>query len=143
MNRPIYETPDSLKAEGDLADKVKSKLLPGWELVKLPIRYRLDYAVLDDQGIIRRFYELKCRTCNMHDYFTYMLSAEKFMTAKQYIRDLGVPCSLIVRWKDMDGWANLKYCDYSLRVGGRKDRNDSQDIEPVVHIPIEEFNFIE
>jgi len=29
--------------------------------------------------------------------------------------------------------------DWSVRVGGRKDRNDWQDIEPVTHIPISEF----
>ena len=32
--------------------------------------------------------------------------------------------------------------EWDAKIGGRKDRGDWQDIEPVIHIPISEFNTV-
>ena len=64
------------------------------------------------------------------------------MTAKSIKRDTGLDALIIVEWEDCIGYTQLDG-DWIIKTGGRVDRNDWQDIEPVVHIPVTEFTILE
>ncbi len=108
-------------------------------MVKLPIRYCLDYAALRNKKIVA-FVEIKHRTNKIHAYPTYMLSLAKVQAAKRLAEDVKVPSFLVVQWIDALGTTNLANCKFSVEMGGRIDRKDSQDVEPVAHINLAEFN---
>ena len=68
-----------------------------------------------------------------------MISVSKVMAARALTDATGVECLLIVKWKDNAGWINLSKDPDSVGFGGRVDRNDSQDMEPVVYYNIIRF----
>ena len=137
MSRTIYETQSDLNREENLKKELEKK----WScnLIKLPIRYCLDYAALRNKKIVA-FIEIKHRTNKIHAYPTYMLSLAKVQAAKRLAEDVRVPPFLVVQWVDALGTTNLANCKFSLEMGGRTDRKDSQDVEPVAHINLAEFN---
>ena len=59
--RRTYETKEDRGREKTTIDFVKDKMQLG-ELVKLPVKYRLDYAELNDDKYIMNFLEIKNRT---------------------------------------------------------------------------------
>ena len=137
--RRTYETKEDRGREKTTIDFVKDKMQLG-ELVKLPVKYRLDQAELNDDKYIMNFLEIKNRTIPKELYNTYMISADKMMSAYNYVKNFNVGFKLIVRWKDVVGYYTIKRDDYfSLGFNGRVDRGDWQDVEPVVYIPIKEF----
>ena len=143
MPRKLYESDADLKREKSTIAFVKDKMGLG-EVVKLPFKYKIDYAELnrmEDGGrSIINLIEIKTRNVSKRAYDTYMISADKFMTAKEYAHSFNVGFKLIVRWRDVIGCYSLKQGDvFSLGFNGRFDRGDWQDVEPVVYIPIKEF----
>jgi len=136
MNRPMYETPESLKNEDEVAQKISA----AWntKLNKIPIKYRVDYAA-ERNGKIVAWIEVKCRTYNMNDFDTFMLSLDKYNASVELGKITNLPVTLVVRWKDKIGYADLLHCRGVIKMGGRKDRGDPQDVEPAVYIPIEDF----
>ena len=143
MARKLYETKEDISREKITIDFVKDKLGMG-DIVKLPIKYKIDYIELgrfkDGGKSIVNFVEIKNRTVPKNQYSTYMISADKFTTASQYVERFNVGFKLVVRWKDIVGCYTLKEGDkFSLGFNGRYDRGDWQDVEPVVYIPMREF----
>ena len=68
---------------------------------------------------------------------------EKVLAARQFSEFAGVPSILAVKWKDGSGFIVLNTLeDFELGFGGRVDRDDSQDMEPVIFIPIKNFRVI-
>jgi len=135
--RPLYETKEDIGRERSFVEDVCT----AWkcEAKKLPIHYKLDFALMRDD-IVRAFLETKVRNY-ARDYFdTYMISMAKVLSAREYSAFADVPSLLAVRWSDGDGFIDLHSMkDFEIGFGGRADRNDSQDMEPVVFIPIENF----
>lgn len=147
MSRPLYETEANLSAEQRVADAVGAHL--GRKPMKLPIRYGLDYALERDDGIVTAFMEVKVRKYSMAEIDKmggYMIGLGKWMDAERL-------CSLTVRpfILAVDAGGAVHYAvirDFKLgplsgrevRFSGRADRNDWQDKEPVVLVPVEEFN---
>ena len=77
-------------------------------------------------------------------YNTYLLSSAKVMSAHTLTRATGLPCFLVVQWTDCLGWIDLETTEpLYVGWGGRIDRNDSQDMEPVMHYDILEFKRME
>jgi len=147
--RKLYENDKSLAGEKEFATILESK----WQckLNKLPISYHIDFMGTRNEHCeffkettekAVSFVELKCRTCKHDAYETYMLSLSKLMKARELSENTGLPVFLAVQWTDRMGFVRLNTCQCTLGVGGRKDRGDWQDIEPVVHIPIYQFNFL-
>ena len=140
--RPTYETSEDLNKE-TLAIK---KFIASFgrkgsvNFAKLPMQYRMDFCLLDN-GKIRTFVAVKCRTNKKTAYSTYIISMSKVVAAKSY-SDIGINCILLVQWADQMGWIDMLNNKWDAKIGGRKDRGDWQDIEPVVHIPISEFNIV-
>ena len=137
--RPIYESENDMTAEEETA--LKCAELFKAECKKLPKLHPLDFAFLRD-GHICSFAEIKCRTCRHDEYKTYMLSLDKMIKARMVTAFSGVPCLLIVRWSNRIGFIDMKTEYNSIAMGGRSDRNDTQDIEPVIHWNVDKFTFI-
>tara|TARA_Y100000310_G_scaffold331399_1_gene404871 strand:+ start:664 stop:1095 length:432 start_codon:yes stop_codon:yes gene_type:complete len=138
--RPLYETDKDRDREAGFVEE----LCIAWqcEARKLPIRYKLDYTLIQE-GIIRAFLEVKIRSYAKAHFDTYMISMAKVLAAQEYSAFAGVASLLAVRWDDEDGFIALhKMKDFHLGFGGRGDRGDSQDMEPVVLIPIQHFRRI-
>ena len=138
--RPIYETDKDREQEADFI----KELCIAWkcEAKKLPIHYKLDFALIRE-GVIRAFLETKIRSYARGYFDTYMISMAKVLAAKEYSAFAGVPSLLSVRWDDGDGFIALHDIkDFHIGFGGREDRGDPQDMEPVVFIPIEHFGRI-
>ena len=132
--RPYYENQRDLTNENSVATALKEK---GLDVVKMPVSYRLDFAMLRN-GEIYGFAEVKTRN-NRHDkYPTLMISLGKVMAARQLSKVTGTPSILLVKFLD-----GLYWCDFAspfdLKIGGRKDRQDAADIEPVAHFPMKAF----
>jgi hypothetical protein len=135
--RPLYETEEDRGREGSFIEAICT----AWqcEARKLPIHYKLDFALLRD-GIVRAFLETKVRNYARNYFDMYMISMAKVLSAREYSAFTNVPSLLAVRWNDGDGFIDLHSMkDFEIGFGGRADRGDSQDMEPVVFIPIENF----
>jgi hypothetical protein len=132
----MYETSESLKNENEVASRISS----AWntKLNKLPIKYRVDYAA-ERNGKIVAWIEVKTRKYNMNDFDSFMLSLDKYNASVQLGSITNLPVTLVVRWKDKIGYADLLHCRGVIKMGGRKDRGDPQDIQPAAYIPIDDF----
>ena len=138
--RPTYEVSQDLLNEQDIIlrfiDHFGGHLTP----FKMPIQYKLDFC-LGDGSSAKVFAEVKVRKNNKEKYSTYIISLSKVMAAKSIKESTGLDTVIIVGWTDCIGYTNLNN-DWPIKVGGRTDRNDWQDIEPLAHIPISEFTVI-
>jgi hypothetical protein len=136
--RPIYETTKDLQNE----EVVRQGIEFAWscKVKKLPIRYEIDWALFRDNQLCA-YAEFKQRSHRLGDYPTFILSHQKWVTGKTLANEANVPFLVIVRFKDQ-----LAYCEtknaVSVSWAGREDRNDPQDLEPVVHIPHTSFKVI-
>ena len=139
MNRPIYETPADVKRESDVADF----LAKAWrcDFVKMPFKSIYDYAAMRGK-LVEAIIEIKTRTNPHNQYPTYMISAEKVCQCMDRSMRLNVPFYLVVNFTDALMFWRADTNDFTVELGGRKDRGDSQDIELVCHIPINYFKII-
>ena len=135
--RPKYETPGDLANERHVAGVMDGL---GYGLEKLPMQYRLDFAIFKD-GDCLGFAEVKTRSFEMNKYPTVMISLSKVMTAKVITETTGLPCYLIVKYSDVI--SRLDFSDpYELRMGGRADRSDPQDRDICAFYPVERFTIV-
>jgi len=100
--------------------------------------------VCDGDGkAITAFCEFKRRHVQMDKYPTLILSLRKYkqLVSYSWCED---GAYLFVRWNDKDGVHRIpsKAIEYDIEWGGRIDRGDWQDNEPVVHIPISDFGVL-
>lgn len=138
--RPIYETKEDLEKEASLGSIISRR----WKcrMQKLQPRDPFDYAAVRD-GKISAFIEIKNRTNKMLQYPTYMISMTKVVNATMTTISTGLPCFLVVRWIDKIGYINIGNVETFVTMGGRIDRSDPQDVEPVCHIDIRTFKRFE
>jgi hypothetical protein len=137
--RPTYETAADRQNEKRVAQKAAATWGECWA-VKLPKQYRADFAFVDSKEAVLAWCEVKCRT-NPHDrYPTYMLSLAKWMEAERMAESSGLPFYLLVEFTDGVYYLRVKKIDgLTVKMGGRTDRGDAQDVEPTIHIPIKHF----
>ena len=138
--RPKYETTTDLRNEFNVASEYAASF--GCSVVKMPMQYRIDFAIVDASQNVLAFIEVKRRLNNMNAYSTCILSLSKVMAAIEMRKTTKKNCYFLVAWNDATGIVELTD-KYDVKIGGRKDRNDWQDIEPVVHIPVSDFEVIE
>ena len=139
--RPRYESPHDRREEAEFSALLSESFK--CSLHKLPIRYGLDFTAVRD-GRVVAFVETKIRTNPVGQYPTYMISSGKFMYADAMTRATGLPCTLAVKWTDAWGHTDLiMRPEIVLSIGGRRDRGDDQDVEPVCLIPISCFKIID
>ena len=140
MSRPIYETKQDREKENELAKRVSE--LWGVKAKANPRQYPIDYTFLNADGGIEGFAEIKIRTHKCGTFPTYIISAMKLTSAKMLSEATGLDVILIVQWScGSIGFMDMATPPDSIGWGGRKDRNDSQDQEPVVHWKLDHFQF--
>lgn len=140
--RPLYESPDDLEREVELA----SMVAPIWkcEFRKMPIQYKIDFA-LERNGLIRAFCEIKIRNYSMAQIDSmggYKLSLAKFLSGESLAKQTGLPFVLLIGTTDGIWHRTRKTIDplpMAISMWGRGDRNDPQDYEPCIVIPTKEF----
>tara|TARA_R100000951_G_scaffold113097_1_gene114476 strand:- start:299 stop:718 length:420 start_codon:yes stop_codon:yes gene_type:complete len=139
MSRPIYENESTLQAEKEFAQYAQQKLL--CFLVKCPRSFKIDFAATRKNQVVS-FIEYRKRTNDFNEYPTFMIAASKKIAAQAINKASGLPVYLFVKWADHLGYTDLTNCKSSWNVGGRTDRNDPADFEPVIHIDLSEFKTI-
>lgn len=135
MARPLYESAqDRLNERMAVAELCR---LYQCKAYKLPISYGLDYALVRDPDQIIALAEIKCRTNNAQRYETIMVAGLKRSAALELRRALGVPTLFVPVFSDGVFLIDFKERPDAVTLGGRKDRGDSADIEPMVHYRID------
>jgi hypothetical protein len=133
------ETPASIAAELLFARRLEKALR--CDLKKLGGSYSPDFLALrHSKGVA--WIELKCRlNDNWDKYPTYMIAVkkwEKCLTLAQ-APNISLPWCLAVAAADGDYLLNVAKIpsdtQLEISMGGRSDRNWSEDIEPCVYIP--------
>ena len=132
--RRLYETPEHLKEEG----RVIEALCARWECEwwKLPLTYRLDYALTSSDDEIKAWLEVKCRS---KKYPEMHLSLHKVMAGLELSRVTGLPFLLVYAFGDEIYWKIIGPENLKIVMWGRTDRGDWQDTEPTVVFPLESF----
>jgi len=139
MNRPYYENNVTLDAER----KAITRYAEAWgcDVRKLPVRYNVDYAIMNKDGIFA-WAEIKCRNVDVNTYPTLMISAGKIWAGLRMSQISGIPFMLVIEWRDAIGSLEvLKEHVFYVRISGRQDRNDWQDMEPMIFFPTVIFDF--
>ena len=136
MTRPLYESKSDLAVERSLAARIQNNF--SWSLKKLSRRYELDFIAFAGKKAVA-FIEVKRRHNPVHHYETIILSLAKYIKGAQYQKTTGLKFLFIVEFDD--GCFQYTYNendgkDFKITMGGRTDRNDPEDIEPVIHIPV-------
>jgi len=139
----LYETPADLAHEQKLAAYLEGH----WraDLHKLPIRYNIDFIVTrGDKPIAVVEFKRRALSMSPPTYPTIFLSTHKLNAGISWLTNWRVPFFFIVQ-DNTDSYFQYRYDpthDLDIVISGRTDRNDSQDIEPTVHIPTTRFRRI-
>lgn len=130
----MYESKADLIRESGVAASLSS----AWECTshKLPVQYRVDFAMLVG-GSVKAWLEVKCRN---RYYDEMILSAAKFTAGQQLAMATDKPFVVAFGINDQIYWRNCTGDKPEIYIGGRTDRGDSQDIEPVVMLPLQYFH---
>lgn len=139
--RPLYETVSHLTAEHALADRVAQ----AWcaQAVKLPRAYPCDYG-FRRSGETVALAEFKCRRypmARLEALGGFMLSLHKWAGVRALAQASGLPFVLVVEDGDSQVWWH-RPTDFShdgVGFGGRRDRDDPQDTEPVITLRAARF----
>ena len=145
MRRPLYETSADLAREKKVADKLAE--LWQWDMRKLPISYKADYLATGqhpfrtNQSVGRAWVEVRCRNHTHDTYPSVFISVQKVSYVAELMRVTDLPFYFVVEWQDMVGVAELKP-PFEVDWTGRNDMRDSADVEPIVHVPLSEFDML-
>jgi hypothetical protein len=138
--RPLYETQKHLSVEQQIADRFAERAQ--CHLMKLPIRYHLDYAMTRGEKAFA-FAEIKTTKYDLetHDrYGGFKISLAKWSAAEQMCRIARLPFYLVVGFPDCIGYTRTTDFSHDGIVWwGRQDRGDSQDMEPAVKLNMTRF----
>ena len=140
MNRPMYETKKDLDHEKEVAKKLGKAW--GVEFKKLPIRYHVDFVLTKGENAVG-FCEVKTRNYTMsriNEMGGYIMSMGKWSAAKSLSETSGLPFILVIL--ALDGMWYLKSTEFKhdgIKVRGRTDRDDWQDMEPCVILNCRRF----
>jgi len=144
MSRPRNETPEDLARE----DAARVLLCDKWQckLMKLDDSlYRCDWALIRNNGLLG-WGEYKYRgPTAWGEYNTVLLSVSKWVYMKQLAQQTNKPFFLVFEWGDQivyGKWPPNTGMGYDIRWGGRTDRGQTGDEEPVIMIPNTEFKII-
>lgn len=134
--RPIYETEYDRQQEDSVGMYVAEKY--GCVFRKSEALASFDGVFSKFDGVDFALAEIKVRNNSRYKYPTYMISAAKVDAILSNARNMGLFPILIVCFTD--GVFITKLSDrYPKSLGGRRDRNDPNDVEMCVYIPMEEF----
>lgn len=149
MSRPTYETAQDRENEekiiNDFKKFIRSKK-PELALNhhKLPKKYKIDFALTyQDMKHVYAFVEAKRRNVTKDEYPWLILSLDKFY-AMQSCVGIDIKAFLVFEFNDGTFFIDMKRFDRPrVVINGRKDRNDPDDIEPVVCITRDMWRVVE
>jgi hypothetical protein len=139
--RPTYETAQDGANEKQVIDLLCRSW--GCSAAKTPRFYPVDWS-LQKEDEVKAMAEIKFRK---KSYPTYIISLHKYVEMCQHAAASGLPYLLVVCWpeglKRIVRYISIKP-DIPKRVihGGRKDRGDTQDMEPMCEIPMSKFSLV-
>lgn len=137
MTRPFYETPKDQQNEKVAATAIAKAFRSS--LIKLPRAYPLDWMLMRSGEPVAML-EIKCRNRRYPEMF---LSLHKWMFGYQMATTTTVGFVIAYSFPDGIGWVHSGALGPPVvGFGGRTDRNDDQDMEPTVMIPIGSLNFL-
>lgn len=139
--RPTYETAQDRTNEQQVIDL----LCRVWSCTaeKTPRYYPVDWS-LQKGSSVKALIEIKCRD---KSYSSYIISLKKFSEMAMQSLMSNVPFFLVICWPEA-GKRVVRYAKVTSDLhsnvihGGRKDRGDAQDQEPMVDIPINKFKLV-
>ncbi len=134
--RPLYENQIDLSNEAGVVARLCAEW--GCQSLKLPMQYRVDFAITKDSRV-KAWLEVKCRS---RLYSEMILSAGKFMAGQQLAQSTDKPFVVAFCINDHIYWRDCSDDQPEICVGGRTDRGDWQDTEPIVMLPFSEFRHI-
>lgn len=141
MSRPVYETAETEHSEEAAARLIGDRLR--CEVVRNKKFYPADYSFLRDRRVVA-LGEIKVRRNLRAAYPTFFISAEKLAKCRQLASDVRLPFALFVWWLDGIFYLDASSAEHEhVTVGGRRDRGDPSDVEPLVHFSITAFRSIE
>jgi len=134
--RQLYESAYDRMNESDVSD-ILSRV---WncKFVKLPMSYHVDWALMRGNEIVA-FAELKTRKVPSTQYPTLILSLNKWIKGLDLAASTKTSFIIIAKWTDGVFYFVAKPDGVTFGHGGRIDRNDSQDMEPVAFIDTKNF----
>ena len=139
--RPTYETGEDLAREAGVAERLSNK----WKckVIKTPPKAPYDYCALRDD-YISAIIEIKVRNNASTKYPTYMLSVDNVIQCALHSGTIRCPFIVVVQFTDkLLHWVlhnpDEDFADVRAKIGGRTDRGDAFDVEPVLHIPMRKF----
>lgn len=144
MKRPIYESQVDLTHE----NKMKTFLEAKWNctLHKVPLKYQVDWLAMRGKDPMA-FVEFKHRDkLSINAYPRYMISLDKWMKAKQLSKEVEIPFIMVITFTEgtyYGVFAHNGLHDVTYGFGGRYDRGDAQDVEPMIYLPLKKFMKIE
>jgi|TARA_R110002020_G_scaffold211948_4_gene418213 hypothetical protein len=139
----FYETADHLEKEKEIVGKWCGT--QGKKFVKLPIKYSLDYAILQrGTNVIDHFLEVKIRQIRSDSYTDYFISYLKYRHAQLNWDNAQKQTHLLVAFTDKAQIVRLDNIltagDSKVVMGGTFSRNDPNDHEPMIQIPMTLFS---
>jgi len=136
--RMRYESASDLENEAKVAELLCDRW--GCQSRKNPDRYRFDFAFMRGNAL-SALVEIKCRQNASADFKEYMVAADKVLASRQWA-GTGVKCLLVVRWSDVVGFVSCDDPSIRFGFGGRTDRGDAADMEPMAFIPVASFKIL-
>jgi hypothetical protein len=135
MARSLYETSEDRRSEKKILDYVSKR----WGIVyhKLPMSYKLDYSAYRNENLVG-WAEVKCRTHKFGKFPTYIISLAKVLEARRLAYETNTTSILLVSWLDVLGYLDF-FSPFIIKQGGRSDRGDWQDQEPMCHFDLKKF----
>ena len=144
MSRPTYESKEDLTRENNIKPVLEAK----WNctLNKLPYKYQLDWLAVRGKDSMA-FVEFKHREkLSFSAYPRYMMSLDKWIKAKQLCKEVEIPFIMVITFAEGTYYGVFPHNglhDITYGFGGRYDRGDAQDVEPMIYLPLKKFQKIE
>lgn len=141
--RPEYER--EVHRESERAAKALIEATAGIQLHKSPRYYHIDYfATRKGSDSLVGWMEIRGKQFAKHSFPTFYTSIEKFISVSRMGHVTKRPAIIVAQWTDFVGFIECDWKDaavFDIRLGGRtsNSRGDAQDIEPVIHIPVDSF----
>ena len=140
---PLYESDADRENEEAIIVKMTAGSGATWK--KLPEqRYAVDFAIFRNDVLVA-FAEVKRRRNNKATYDTLMISLSKMLSGRELAQAYGVRFLVGIGWDDATAYWKMP-ADWEpviVNWGGRTDRSNALDEEPVVHIPVGWFRNVE
>ena len=133
----LYENETTLATEEVVAQKLKKaySIIP----VKLPRSYRVDWAFTKNNEVVA-WAELKYRSHSFGDYPDLFISLSKYMAGCELKQRTEKPFYILGHFNNgLYSWKHDYGDECKIMMGGRMDRGDPADQEPMVHILNEYF----